>query len=179
MGYNGILVGALVLAYLAFLRSAAEKRARKSDGKLWLEHSWTMKSLGLVGLATMVYAVVINLVRGEPIVALICGTMFLSLSIYPVMYGFFWKVGYDTSGLYCYSPWRGHRFVPWSSVTAIRSFRFMDRQWSLVVDDKALITVNDLMRGASEFLDELKRRGFVAVRSDWSVNLVRWLLSLF
>jgi hypothetical protein len=78
-----------------------------------------LRVVGVFGVAMPIYVIADELNAGRPLSALILGSLFAAMGIPLCLLAFFWRVGYDVNGIYCVSPWRKNRFLPWSVVTGV------------------------------------------------------------
>ena len=84
---------------------------------------------------------------------------------------FYIRIRYDSEGLHLASPWRRHRFVPWSAITEARFSRAL--QWYVVsTTDCGSIHLHVYLSGLQSLLDELSSRG-VSVPPRFSFSNAR------
>ncbi len=99
------------------------------------------------------YVVATSLQAGRPLQAVILGTTFLLMGAPVFLLAFFWKVGYDVDGIYCRSPWRRRRFIPWNDVERVR-FSDLWKHWVVETRSSGSVTVPELAIGAKSAIEQ-------------------------
>jgi hypothetical protein len=153
-----MLIGLTVLMFSALLIISGRSQTRSANGVEWLTYGAQVKIVGALGLAMPIYVIADNLNAAKPVTAFILGFVFTALGIPMFLLAYFWRVGYDLKGIYCVSPWRRNRFVPWSNITDV-SFSTAMKQWIVRSAQCGTVRINILVPGSAQFIDELARRG--------------------
>ena len=160
-----IIVGIVVLAWLAWARFDKQRQPTAFQGVRWLEYGLSFKAAGSFFLVMLVYAPVFELLHERPERAIVIG-LFIALVAGPIfLLAFFWKVGYDAYGIHTRSPWRTRRFVPWGDVACL-GFSNTMKQWVIHTHSQGSVRVNELVPGAKFIVQELHRRGIANCNSE-------------
>ena len=155
-----IVLGLIVLVFTGFVIRDAQRPVGSTDGLTWIQYGTTFRICAVFGLGMTVLIAADGIRRGTPVTGLATALAFGMLALPFFSLAFFWRVGYDTVGLRCISPWRRNRLVPWSEVTSV-SFSIPMKQWRLSTRSQGVIRVNELVPGCSQLLSELRKRGLV------------------
>jgi len=158
MDNNVIATGFIVLVCISAIVLESKRKPRAAGKILWLEHGLTYKAIGLIGPAVTAYIIANELSSGRPIKAVILGSVFAAMNVPIFLLAFFWRVGYDQSGLYCYSPWRATRKVAWDEIKAVR-FSAPLKHWIILTNTKGSVRINQLIAGTEGLVEEIRSRG--------------------
>jgi len=101
-----------------------------------------------------IYVVLDNITAGRLRTALILGAFFAALGLPLFLLTFFWKIGYDSLGIYCFSPWREKRFVAWSGIDQLSYSKVM-KQWIIRTTTVGTVRINILVPGSKELMLEM------------------------
>jgi hypothetical protein len=153
-----ILIGFTVLVVTALLLISGHSQTRSANGVLWIRYGAPLRMVGALGLAMPIYVIADNLHAARPLTALIIGVVFTAIGLPVFLLAYFWRVGYDLTGIYCVSPWRKNRFVSWANVTDV-SFSTPMKQWIIHSAQCGTVRLNVLVPGSAQLIDELARRG--------------------
>lgn len=155
-----IVIGLIVLLCTGLLLRDALQPLGRKDGLLWLKHGLTYKLCAAFGLGMTVFIAADGIQRGTPITGFVTALGLGMLALPMFALAFFWRVGIDSVGLRCVSPWRPNRLVPWSELTGV-SFSNSMKHWILSTRSQGLIRVNALVPGCPQLLSELRQRGLL------------------
>jgi hypothetical protein len=160
-----VIVGIVVLAWVAWATHDKQRQPTAVQGIRWFEYGLSLKAAGAFFALVLVSAPAFELLHERPARAIVIG-MFTALIGGPIfLLAFFWKVGYDASGIYARSPWRARRFVPWSDVVC---FGFSDimKQWVINTRSQGNVRINELVPGVKFLVQELQQRGINDHKSE-------------
>lgn len=153
-----VLIGLSVLVCVHLLVRNSLRRIQSKHGIRWLRHGTTARVCAGFGIATTVVIAIDGVRRGTALGGAVAALAFGTLTLPLFLLTFFWRVGYDLEGLYCVSPWRRNRFIPWSELTGV-SFSSPRRQWILATRSQGIIRINEMIPGCGQLLSELEKRG--------------------
>lgn len=153
-----VITGLVVLLCVGRIAAESGRGAVERSGMRWLEHGITYKGIAMLGIGMPVYVLVSNVLAGRVAMAGILGATFVVLGAPVFLAAFFWRVGYDHSGVYARSLWKGKRFVPWAEVTGVRFSNPM-KQWIIQTKSQYTIRINELIPGATDLISRLEERG--------------------
>ena len=153
-----LLIGITALVVTALLLISGRSQSRSVSGVHWLMYGAPLRIVGALGVAMPIYVIADNLNAARPLTALILGSVFTAIGVPIFLLAYFWRVGYDVNGIYCVSPWRKNRFVPWSLVSGV-SFSKAMKQWMIRAAQFGTVRINVLVPGSAQLIDELARRG--------------------
>jgi hypothetical protein len=156
-----IIIALVVLAWVAWALYERQKRPATADGMSWLEYGFSLKAVGAFFAVMLFYAPTHELLYGRTLPAIVVGSFTVLLGGPIFLLAFFWRVGYDASGIHTRSPWRKSRFVPWTEVTCFR-FSSMMKQWVVHTRSQGTIRINELVPGVRHMVSELKKRRIAA-----------------
>lgn len=153
-----IAIGLLVLIASLILVADSQRSTIGTGGITWVRWGIGIRGIAVFGLAMTIYIFIDGVLSGRPVVAAVVALLFGSLAIPLFAIGFFWAIGYGQDGLYCMSPWRRSRRVPWNDVLSV-SFSVPMRQWIISTKQQGMIRVNELALGCSALISEMNIRG--------------------
>ena len=160
-GYIGGLIAVALVAYLA---STVMARARNVAGRKVLYYDGRVKLLGWVlfamiaPLVTFFLYSALHVPANQVPLALTASAVFISLALFLVLEFHRVTIAFDATSIFCQSPWRRSRVIPWADVMSIKYSPSL--RW-YVVKTKAhgTIRLNNILSGLHEFLAEADRRG--------------------
>ena len=72
---------------------------------------------------------------------------------------YLFRVEYDATAIYVYSPWRPNRTIPWTDVTTCLHWNYMyGGAYSVRTRGHGKVTLSDMFPGIDEFIALLKAR---------------------
>lgn len=164
-----IFIGVIVLLCTGLLVRDALQPVGIKDGVLWLKYGLTFKLIAAFGLGMTFFIAADGIQRGTPIGGFVAALGFGMLALPTFALAFFWRVGIDSVGLRCVSPWRPNRLVPWSELTGV-SFSNSMKQWILSTRSQGLIRVNEIVPGCPQLLSELRQRGILVEHAPTALS---------
>ena len=160
-GYIGGLIAVALVAYLA---STSTARARNVAGLKVLYYGGRVKLLGWVLFAMTVPLVAFFLYSAPHVPAnqlplvLTASAVFMSLVLLLVLEFHRVTVAFDATSIFCQSPWRRSRVIPWTDVMSIKYSPPL--RWYVVKTKvHGTLRLNSLLSGLHELLAEAQRRG--------------------
>ena len=159
-GYVGGLIAVALVAYLA---STAAPQAQFVAGRKVLYYGRRIKVIGWVLLAMVVPIVAFflhatgHVPPDEVALALIAAIAFISLPLLLILEFHRMTIAFDSTTIFCESPWRRSRAIPWVEVVSIKYSPSL--RWHVVkTRSHGTIRLNSVLSGLREFLAEVERR---------------------
>ena len=118
-GWIGIVVSGLVGAFVTQQLVAYTRRRdqlRPTDRVIRYERPWKIAAFACLAISAFIVYAALHAAPGQRHIAYPLSGTLVVVSIYFLIEVFFVRVSFDDDFVYAYSPWRGHRTIPWAAV---------------------------------------------------------------
>jgi hypothetical protein len=140
------------------LRNAG--RSDRQAGRQTLSYDWIPRTVSVGGVFLIAFVGVFSVLTGRHVTPVtwaefaFCGVIGLWLMVE----SFGTKIIYDASEIYCLSPWRADRTIPWTDIASITYSRRM-RAFFCRTSHSGTVCIFIYISGWRLFLQEARRRG--------------------
>ena len=157
----GGIAGGTAVENLLWLARRARPVVDDRTGARVYQYGAEMKAIGWVGAVgfplVVLFAAVLHPPNDEEVIyALLCIAFGPVLGVYLLWESLRYRLMVSDDGLDCRSPWRGHRFVPWSEVDRLSYSKAL--KWFVVhATDGWRFRIPILVNGVPTLLSEFQR----------------------
>ena len=154
LGYA--LIAVIVPFALGALTKSANVPAELKEGKTWLKYGLPLKIFSLFSLVLPMVGV-FYLLSGdyETLYAPVGFILFFSLISVPlILESFLVRIAFDEDSVYCFSPWRSNREIPFSELGEPQYSDSM-QWWLIPTKSHGYIRLHDFISGKEDLLERL------------------------
>ncbi len=163
---SGLVAGltvALTALIANWLMKSAKQDPAQDSGKWILDYGLPMKGVSIIFILIFL-GILVGASQASPkdhLAAALAVVLFAVITIPLALESFFVRIAFDDQFIYCFSPWRSNRQIPWSAIYKRRFSQSM--QWHIIeTNSYGYIRVPVFLSGVLTFLNrvdqELKNR---------------------